>query len=304
MPRLSFVTLDVFTTTRFKGNPLAVVKLPNGHDVSTQQMQTIAFEFNLSETLFIHEQKSTEDGTPEWRVRIFFPTSELPFAGHPTIGAACYAFGTLADNAPRGRLICNAGPIEIDYQDRVAKASIPHSFHRHTDVPFSLEQVYELQPALQKAGVRPSAIDTLSPVKGMNFVSIELPDLTALESCSTTSVRPTPSLDAEWNEGFAGSFWYVVTESSKGSARIRTRMIEGALEDPATGSASCGLAAFLALKWRECRVVSFEMTQGVEMGRQSDVGVTVTLKEDLEEVQKVELSGSAVEVMEGSVRYD
>ena len=304
MRSLAFVTLDVFTTTRFKGNPLAVVKLPNGQDVSTQQMQTIAFEFNLSETLFIHEQKSTEDGTPEWRVRIFFPTAELPFAGHPTIGAACYALGTLANNVPRGRLICNAGPIEVDYEDGVAKASIPHNFHRHVEVPFSLEEVYELQPALKKARVKLNAVDTLSPVKGMNFVSVELPNLKALESCSTTGVRPAPTLDEGWREGFAGSFWYVVTERSKGSAKVRTRMIEGALEDPATGSASCGLATFLALKWRESRVVKFEMTQGVEMGRQSDVGVTVTLKEDLEEAEKVELSGSAIKVMEGSVQYD
>lgn len=180
MPALNFVTVDVFTSTRFAGNPLAIVRIPPGQNVSTEQMQTIAFEFNLSETVFIHErQPDSNEKDPEWRIRIFFPRTELPFAGHPTIGTACYALSTLAP-ASKGRLLCNAGPIELTYTDGVARASIPHNFHQHTEVPFTLEEVYTLQPALRKSGVRPKAIDTLSPVKGMNFVSVELPDLEAL----------------------------------------------------------------------------------------------------------------------------
>ena len=305
MPQLNFVTVDVFTTTRFEGNPLAICKIPTGQDVSTEQMQKIAFEFNLSETLFIRERQSLDDEAPEWRVRIFFPTQELPFAGHPTIGAACYALGTLANNARKGKLICNAGPIELDYADGVARASIPHNFHRHQETPFTLEQVYELQPALKKSEIEPQAIDVLSPVKGMTFVSIELPDLEALASCYTSGVKPNPTLDEAWDGGgFPGSLYYVVTDKASGSAKLRTRMIEGALEDPATGSASCGLAAFLALKWKESRRVEYELTQGVEMGRKSDIGVAVTLDEGMEKVEKIELSGRAVKVMQGVVEYD
>lgn len=69
MPELDFVTLDVFTTTRFAGNPLAVCFIPSGHNVSTGQMQKIAREFNLSETVFLHEEM-VRDGLPEWKVRI------------------------------------------------------------------------------------------------------------------------------------------------------------------------------------------------------------------------------------------
>lgn len=318
MPSLNFVWLDVFTTTRYAGNPLAIVKIPpNRHnELSTEQMQTIAFEFNLSETLFIYEKPALSSdststanstGVPAWRIRIFFPTSELPFAGHPTIGAACYALSTLAPSPPasRGRLICNAGPIDLNYDasTSAAKASIPHNFHRHVEVPFTLEQVYALQPSLQKAGVKSESIEILSPVKGMNFVSVEVQSLDALEALSTSAISPKPTLDKDWNEGFAGSYWYVITSRSQGKAQVRSRMIEGALEDPATGSAACALSCFLALKWRERKVTEFEITQGVEMGRRSDIAVIVTLKEGLEEVEAVELKGAAVKVMEGVVEY-
>ena len=81
--RLTFHTLDVFTDTPFTGNPLAVVRDCEG--LSEQRMQTIAREFNLSETVFVLEPV---DPLNSARLRIFTPTRELPFAGHPTIGAA------------------------------------------------------------------------------------------------------------------------------------------------------------------------------------------------------------------------
>ena len=130
MPQLSFATVDVFTTTRFAGNPLAIVRIPKGHEVRMEQMQTIAREFNLSETVFLHEHDHDDSRPPEWRVRIFMTDAELPFAGHPTIGTACYTLSTLAHHhASRGRLVCNAGPVELEYEHGVATASIPHNVH-------------------------------------------------------------------------------------------------------------------------------------------------------------------------------
>lgn len=83
MPQLSFVTLDVFTQQRYAGNSLAVVRLPAEpqHIVSDEQMLAIAREFQLSETIFIHEGRTGNDGLPEWRVRIFLISEEIPFAG-------------------------------------------------------------------------------------------------------------------------------------------------------------------------------------------------------------------------------
>src|SRR5262245_37934620 len=80
---LKFYTLDVFTTRRFGGNPLAVVL--DADRLSTAEMQMIAREFNLSETIFIQAPENTANTA---KVRIFFPTGEMPFAGHPTLGSA------------------------------------------------------------------------------------------------------------------------------------------------------------------------------------------------------------------------
>src|SRR3954451_24899304 len=81
--RRRFVTLDVFTGKRFAGNPLAVVLQPDGLD--TAAMQSIAREFNLSETVFV---QPPENGSHRAKLRIFTPANELPFAGHPTVGTA------------------------------------------------------------------------------------------------------------------------------------------------------------------------------------------------------------------------
>ncbi|KAK4548755.1 hypothetical protein LTR36_008528 [Oleoguttula mirabilis] len=301
MPSLQFVTLDVFTTERFKGNPLGLVKVPKGHDVSTEQMQTIATEFNLSETVFLHEGVAGDDGVMEWRVRIFLTKGEVPFAGHPTIGTACYALGTLANNASKGRLLCKAGPIQVDYNNGRAKASIPHHIHIHTQVPFSEKQVYELQPALEQAGWAPKAIDLVSPVKGMNFICVELPSLEALAAIQM-SRKPTAQLDEGWHVGFVGTYFYVICRQNHQEMDLQTRMIEGTFEDPATGSAACGLGARLALKHKWTRAV-FNITQGVEMGRKSDITVDVTLKAGSDEVEEIVLGGSSVKVMEGEIHY-
>ena len=81
--RLQFQTVDVFTSDRFAGNPLAVVL--NAEGLSGQQMQAIAAEFNLAETTFIRPPK---DAAHTAEVRIFTPRSEMPFAGHPNVGTA------------------------------------------------------------------------------------------------------------------------------------------------------------------------------------------------------------------------
>jgi len=308
MPQLSFVTLDVFTRTRFAGNPLAVVLIPaDRQDVPTEALQTVAREFNLSETVFLYlNDEAANQDVPEWRVRIFMTEAELPFAGHPTIGTACYALGTLAKGKSTGRLVCNAGPIELDYEGGVARAAIPHNVHIHKETPFTTPDVQALQPNLR--GTTLQSIDVASPVKGMNFVYVELPDLERLALVETSGFKPQPKLDREWDVGFVGSVFYVLgdrSEASDGAVQqsLRMRMIEGTLEDPATGSAACGLGALLALKKGERRV-RYEMMQGVEMGRQSDIGVAVELKEDIEAVRRIELSGSSVQVMEGTVAYD
>jgi PhzF family phenazine biosynthesis protein len=238
--------------------------------------------------------------------------AELPFAGHPTIGTACYALGTLVPGgssaAKQGRLQIPAGTVEAVFANGVAKAAIPHKVHLHSETAFSVESLEAWQPSLRGGGGRVLGIDLVSPVRGMNFVCVELESLEVLGLVGCTGSRPAAKLDEEWNVGFVGALFYVRTGEEQGKdgekiVRVRTRMIDGIMEDPATGSASCALGALLSLRARE-RSVIYEITQGVEMGRRSDIGMVVTLKEGLDGVEKLELSGSSVKVMEGKVEYD
>lgn len=234
-------------------------------------------------------------------------------AGHPTIGSAVYALGTLShdgsSDSRTGRLLLNAGPTlcRYDLSTGVAKAEIAHNFHEHTQYPFTAEDVYALQPALAKIDLSQEGIAVVSPVKGMNFTVCELPNLEALAAVST-STRPTPKLDDDWNTGFTGSYYFVYTAEPTTDAgvqylELQSRMIEGLFEDPATGSAGCGFGCYAALKKASSKVTHFTITQGVEMDRKSDIEVTVTLTSDLKSVEKVELGGTAVKIMEGVVEY-
>ncbi|EME42235.1 hypothetical protein DOTSEDRAFT_73154 [Dothistroma septosporum NZE10] len=138
----------------------------------------------------------------------------------------------------------------------------------------------------------------------MNFITVELPDLESLAKV-TSSSKPAPKLDEYdgWNVGFSGSYFYVLAEPGLDTSKVnlQSRMIEGSFEDPATGSAACALTCYLALKRAKHRMTHFEITQGLEMGRRSEIGVTITLTKDLKSVERVELSGSAVKVTEGQI---
>jgi PhzF family phenazine biosynthesis protein len=134
--QLDFVTVDVFTSKPYEGNPLAIIRIPSGTTVTQEQKQTIAREFNLSETTFLHENvDGAQDDT--WTVDIFMTSQELPFAGHPTVGTACYVLGRTAeergirDGVMEASFRLKAGPVGLRYDvaKRTAKASIPHDLY-------------------------------------------------------------------------------------------------------------------------------------------------------------------------------
>jgi PhzF family phenazine biosynthesis protein len=134
--QLDFVTVDVFTSKPYEGNPLAIVRIPHGRTVTQEQKQTIAREFNLSETTFLHENgEGTQDD--EWVVDIFMTSQELPFAGHPTVGTACYVLGRTAeergirDGVMEASFRLKAGLVGLRYDvgKKTAKASIPHDVY-------------------------------------------------------------------------------------------------------------------------------------------------------------------------------
>jgi PhzF family phenazine biosynthesis protein len=315
MEYLSFVTLDVFTLTPYEGNPLAIINIPASqrHLLTPSRKQFIAREFNLSESVFIHEQ---EDPTKrEWVIDIYTTNDELPFAGHPTIGAACYVLGLQGHAGDDGKavFVTKAGRIPIALVanrgwTRV-QADIPHNVHIHKHIIGDIEAPIpglSSHPKLSKAEMRAPIV---SIVKGMTFLLVRLENLEMLALVENTSSELSfhGLLDAGWAEGSVARYYYVIEdgEASNGHAgndvtRIRTRMLEEAMEDPATGSAACALGTYLALNGHGTR--RFEIVQGVEMGRRSVIGVEVVIDESGQMVESVKLSGSAVQAMEGKLR--
>ncbi|CAI7660216.1 unnamed protein product [Penicillium palitans] len=295
MTHLKFVTLDVFTSTPYSGNPLAVVFLPEDDSIAlTQsQKQTIAREFNLSETIFVHPVREKGKRT----IDIFTTRRELPFAGHPTIGAASWFLSHSADPADGDgvtTLTTKSGDIPISFQNRETKyvaAQIAHNTHIHAG-RFSLKELVRLHPTLAPFFTRPD-------------VFVELPSLEALAAVTSATGGERVSaeyLDEEWGAGICMYFIVRDVEDSVSKKKvIRSRMILGTWEDPATGSAASGLAAYLTLtEGKAGQNYQYHVVQGVEMGRRSDIGVGVTLDGD-KKIEQVVLTGTAVSVSEGKV---
>ena len=296
---LPFVTLDVFTTTRYRGNPLAVVTIP--HDLPTaptqEQKQAIAAEFNLSETVFVHDI-ADHDVNHTRQIDIFLTNAEVPFAGHPTIGTAVSLLDKGVDT-----LVTKAGPISLaEVKPRVVRAGIPHNVHLHQG-GLGVSQL----SADEDLGAAEQEAPLFSIVKGMTFALVKLNDLSLLARVRP-QVEHLPTdqlLDQGWNQGFLGKYYYVhlgeKEQDGKTIVSIRTRMVEVALEDPATGSAACALCSYLTLQDKSSgdRSITYEVTQGVEIGRESNILVQITTKDS--KIDSVSLAGTATQVMRGYV---
>ncbi|OBS23583.1 hypothetical protein FPOA_04133 [Fusarium poae] len=305
---LPFVTLDVFTKTRYRGNPLAVVTIPadsNNLKPTQEQKQTIAREFNLSETVFIHEA-SPEAGSDVTRrvIDIFTTDAEIPFAGHPTIGAAVTLIPKGVDT-----VITKAGPIAlIQTRPGYIQAAIPHNVRCHqktlADLSVPAPGQISSDPAIRDRELR---APLFSIVNGMTFVLIELPDLDHLGRVQLTgiSLPANDVLDDGWEKSLLCKYYYVVNnrreEDGVTICSIRSRMMEAAMEDPATGSAASALSSYLSLQQASTGDHDFryEIDQGVEMGRESNIVVDVGVKGS--KIDTVKLSGTATPVMRGFV---
>lgn len=336
MIELRFVTLDVFTTQRFRGNPLAIVYVPPTEELSQDQKQTIAREFNLSETVFVHlpppdidsKSHANVDGNlNDVSIDIFTISQELPFAGHPTVGTS-YHLLSKTDKVSTITIITKAGriPARFDPDANRVRLEIPHAITIHdASAPIAdVSQALGLRPSFPPGSVIPNDLKgthvaLVSIVKGLAFVFVRVASLDILGLLRNTGFKfDAHNLAAKdlARDTFIGMYAYYIDEESE-TTKIRTRMFEGNWEDPATGSAASCLCAYLSIvaargdRSTSAQVIpkKYEITQGVEMGRRCDIGVEVQLKptagEDGKEegawVEKIWLGGSAVEVMRGTI---
>jgi trans-2,3-dihydro-3-hydroxyanthranilate isomerase len=295
--RYKFYTCDVFTTTRFGGNPLAVVLDAGG--LTTEQMQLIAREFNYSETTFV--LPATQGHTNE--VRIFNRKYEMPFAGHPNIGTAF----TLATVGALGEL---ADVTEVTFEEQAGLVPITIQKRQDNTIWCELEAPQKLSVGIRINAARMAAILSLTPdeiiVKthvpcvasvGVTFVIIELRDLNALQKVRINTVV-LAELEAE---GIRPSLFTYV--HSQGEFDIRARMfapLAGTTEDPATGSACCALVAMLTQHHPAQDIsLSWRIAQGVEMNRPSRLEARA--QKQAGEVTGVWIGGSSVLISEGTI---
>ena len=309
---LDFVTTDVFTAEPFSGNPLAIVFLPKASDfvLSQQQKQTIAREFNLSETVFIHDKSDSDAG--ERRIDIFTTDAELPFAGHPTIGSSSWLLdaAVAANEEAPAAILTKSGRIPISiapprFKTPAVGASIAHNTHLHRR-RFAGAELLRFHPTLKAYVAEDAQLPVFSIVNGMSQILVQLPSLEALAAVTTSAehIAADAYHDKGWEGGHTSTYFFVRNVHDKVLNRevTRTRMITGPEEDAATGSAASGLSSYLTLSEETGRagLHKYDVVQGVEMGRRSEIGVDVGLGGD-GGILSVELVGSAVEISSGRI---
>jgi len=297
-----FVTLDVFTDTMFGGNPLAV--LPDARGLTTEQMQSIAREFNYSETTFV---LPPEDDNNTRKVRIFTPMAEIPFAGHPNVGTAVALarLDLLGEVIAGQRILFEEGAGVVPLTLRGNGGDID-SAEFVAPVINKFEDEVPVQEAAEALGLAPDKVVSDHHVprivsSGVRFLFIELQDLEAL---AASEAAPGPVTRVSVARGLDGVFSYVrFGDESANGVDIRARMyapVHGVMEDPATGSANAGLGNLLAsLSEEQDATLQWEVAQGVEMQRPSRLHVTAELRQS--KVVEVRVAGNAVVACRGRI---
>jgi trans-2,3-dihydro-3-hydroxyanthranilate isomerase len=303
---LKFYQADVFTGDAFGGNPVAV--FPNAHGLSDYQLQQIAREMNLSETVFV---LPPTDQAAVVRLRIFTPTQELPFAGHPVLGTfyvlAQLGLVAATDGITRVMQECNIGlfPVELHAHEgeltRVVMTQPKPEFLGPVD---DMEDVYKIASAL---GLPKYAITDMKwPIEvvstGLPVLIVPVRALTAVRS-----IQPDASAIMDVCDRFgANGIMVFTTVTVEPSATVHARMFApsiGILEDPATGSASGALGAYLVQNGvvEVAPTTDIVVEQGYEIERPSKILVRVESDDDI--IKTVKVGGQCVMVVEGTLTF-
>ncbi len=280
MRRLSYVVCDVFTDTPLTGNQLAV--FTDARDLDTETMQALAREMNFAESVFV---LSPEAPNADVRIRIFTPGLELPFAGHPTLGAAFVLGGPLSKIVIRLETGAGVVPVELEREG-------PKIVFGRMEQPLPPWSPAEnVEAILASVGVERSGLPVERYELGPGHVYVELDSpeqVAALAPDFAAMKRAT-------NDG--------VNCFARDGDRWKTRMFapsHGVVEDAATGSAAGPLAVHLARHGRIAFGEQIEISQGAEIKRPSTLYAQVDGTADA--IERVVVGGSAVVVARGDFR--
>ena len=294
MSDFRFYTCDVFTDRMFSGNPLAVLTDARGLD--EQAMQAIAREFNFSETTFV---TPPADKRHTARVRIFTPSRELPFAGHPTIGTA-FVLSSLGGAEDSTELVLeeNVGPVPVRIERNEGR--IVRCTFTSARLPECLQTVAPSSQAL--AEMLQLAVDQIAAPT--EVWSCGVPYLVVHLASSAALMRAQLDLTA-WRTtltGFATREVYPIAQLD--SATWQVRMFApgaGVAEDPATGSAAAALAGWLARHTPDQAATRrWTILQGEAIGRPSRIELEADVRDGA--VQAVRVGGASVMVSEGVLK--
>jgi PhzF family phenazine biosynthesis protein len=291
MSTYRFKQVDVFSDRHFRGNPVAVVLDAAG--ISDDEMQRIAAWTNLSETTFMLRPTTDE---ADYLLRIFTPTSELPFAGHPTIGSAHAALeeGAVAADDGRLRQECGIGIIDLTIEEPGDGENGLISFEASPKIGQSFESAAEAISAALGAEVSlepvPMSVDV-----GAVWVVCYIED-----SDAVAKLRPDMAAVARLSEEFDLPGICVFAIGGEDGATIRVRCFApyfGVPEDPVTGSAAACVGRYLA----ETGLIEktgreYSSSQGDEMGREGRLRIRVS-----DDGTSVQVGGRAVTTVEGTI---
>ena len=288
-----FFTCDVFTEHRFGGNPLAV--LTDARGLTVEQMQAIATEFNFSETTFVLPPADPRNTA---RVRIFTPTRELPFAGHPTVGTA-FVLATIGVVGRETRDIVfeeNVGPVSVRVDRDGARVT------RCTLTVAQLPQQAPAAPAREALAEMLSleTKDVLDGAEGWScglpFLVIPVNGIAALARCV-----PDAAAVARTLANYTTQAMYPVAREAAEVWRVRSFVPHQVIvEDPATGSAAAAFSGWLATRaQRADGNLRYRLNQGIEMGRPSELALDIERVDG--RISAVRVGGASVMVTEGTL---
>lgn len=281
--------LDVFTDKKFSGNQLAV--FPDSREIPEHMMQSIATEFNISETVYLFPAES--DGS--FNMRIFTPGQELPTAGHPTVGSAYYVATHLnPTDSKSGTIVFNqkVGAVEVDLHfedEKLVSAVMSQPLPQFLEIINEREEISTLL-SLGTSELADTPIQKVSC--GVPYILVPIKNLKAVQEIQFR-LDVWNRLKEKLNHCFIYAF---TTETELPNSGVHGRMFApegGILEDPATGSANGPLGCYL----NHYNLLSgpFQSEQGFEMGRPSLIQVEIVENEQ-GEISQVLVGGNAVSV--------
>ena len=295
---LVYYTADVFSDRRFCGNQLAV--FPNAEGLSSIEMQAIACEFNFSETVFVFPPRNCSNTK---HLRIFTPESEIPFAGHPTIGTACVL-------AASSNIALDGQDTKIVFEEEVG--DIPVMIKREVGKLYA-ELTTAKEPEFKSCTASwgdIAAIFSLSetdvvvkdyPIKavscGLPFLFVPVKSLQEIQRVKVNPLIWKECLKNEWEQ----QIYLFTDETIDANCQFHARMFAADIdfgEDPATGSAAAAFAGYLGQLSNFAEGdIGLAIEQGLEMGRPSKLFVQAEKNNGV--VSKIRVGGYSVLVSHG-----